>query len=421
MIYPGLGPMLNPMLPFNLPVSRQWPINTQMWHAQDELGRASFGYAYPGQAAANYRDAAGNMIGSWSYINPNGKLVATSYVADHRGFHVQSNDLPVAPVDNWVAPVAPVAPAVVAPTPTIKDVSSEIKPAITTPIKTPEPVTKDPAAVIIADDWQCLQARRKRQTDQVAYMVASKESNENAYPFMVALVTYDADLTVSAHACGASLISSTKLLTAAHCITKNESKIYEPDNYYAHLGMHFRTAKYTDAKAIRKIVAYKIHENYDPSTKANDMAILTLESPVEFTETISPVCLPQKCMDVKFTGRSVTAMGWGLTKENGTVSDYLRSASFNVISKAKCSKHYDDLTDHMFCTYKEGQDTCQGDSGGPLVTDHGSDGLNCRFVQVGVVSYGNGCARKGVPGVYMKVTSFVPWIQRNLDLLQLID
>ncbi len=76
------------------------------------------------------------------------------------------------------------------------------------------------------------------------------------------------------------------------------------------------------------------------------MAILTLESPVEFTETISPVCLPQKCMDVKFTGRSVTAMGWGLTKENGTVSDYLRSASFNVIY-------------HMFCTYKEGQDTCQ--------------------------------------------------------------
>jgi hypothetical protein len=178
-------PGSNPMLPFNPPVSQQGAVNTQMWHAQDELGRASFGYAYPGQAAANYRDAAGNMIGSWSYINPNGKLVATSYVADHRGFHVQSNDLPVAPVDNWVAPVAPVAPAVVAPTPTIKDVSSEIKPAITTPIKTPEPVTKDPAAVIIADDWQCLQARRKRQTDQVAYMVASKESNENAYPFMV--------------------------------------------------------------------------------------------------------------------------------------------------------------------------------------------------------------------------------------------
>ena len=186
MIYPGLGPMLNPMLPFNPPVSQQGAVNTQMWQAQDELGRASFGYAYPGQAATNYRDAAGNMVGSWSYVNPNGKLVATSYVADHRGFRVQSNDLPVAPVDNWVPPVVPAVPVapVVAP-PTIQDVTSEIKPAITTPIKTPEPVTKDPAAVIIADDWQCLQARRKRQTNQVNYMVASKESRKNEYPFMV--------------------------------------------------------------------------------------------------------------------------------------------------------------------------------------------------------------------------------------------
>jgi hypothetical protein len=95
--------------------------------------------------------------------------------------------LPVAPVDNWVPPVVPAVPVaqVVAP-PTIKDVTSEIKPAITTPIKTPDPVTmKDPAAVIIADDWQCLQARRKRQTNQVHYMVASKESRKNEYPFMV--------------------------------------------------------------------------------------------------------------------------------------------------------------------------------------------------------------------------------------------
>jgi hypothetical protein len=89
------------------------------------------------------------------------------------------------------------------------------------------------------------------------------------------------------------------------------------------------------------------------------MAILTLESPVEFTEKISPVCLAPKCMNVKFVGRSVTAMGWGDTEEKGNVSDFLRSASFNVISKAKCSQHYDDLEDHMFCTYKEGQDTCQ--------------------------------------------------------------
>jgi hypothetical protein len=75
------------------------------WHAQDELGQASFGYAYPGQAAANYRDFAGNMVGTWAYINPNSKQVHVSYTADHRGFRVLSNDLPVAPVANLVAPV----------------------------------------------------------------------------------------------------------------------------------------------------------------------------------------------------------------------------------------------------------------------------------------------------------------------------
>jgi hypothetical protein len=172
-------PGSNPMLPFNPPVSQQGAVNTQMWHAQDELGRASFGYAYPGQAAANYRDAAGNMlVGSWSYINPNGKLVATSYVADHRGYRVQSNDLPVAPVDTSAAVVAP---------PTTKDVSKEIKPVIADTSR--KSFSKDLTDVTVADDYQCLTRRRKRQTDQfpgaVFRMVASPITPKNKYPFMV--------------------------------------------------------------------------------------------------------------------------------------------------------------------------------------------------------------------------------------------
>ena len=75
------------------------------YHAQDELGQARFGYAHPGQAASNYRDGMGNQIGSYAYFNPEGKEVRVSYTADHRGFRVLSNDLPVAPVANLVAPV----------------------------------------------------------------------------------------------------------------------------------------------------------------------------------------------------------------------------------------------------------------------------------------------------------------------------
>ena len=91
-------------LPGALPVG----VTSTRYHAQDELGQARFGYAHPGQAATNYRDALGNQIGSYAYFNPEGKEVRVSYTADSRGFRVLSNDLPVAPVApvaNLVAPV----------------------------------------------------------------------------------------------------------------------------------------------------------------------------------------------------------------------------------------------------------------------------------------------------------------------------
>lgn len=86
---------------------------SSQFHQQTELGEASFGYSHPGQAAINHRDANGNMFGSWAYINPEGKEVRVSYVADALGFRVISNDLPVAPVAPVPAAVIP-APAPVA-------------------------------------------------------------------------------------------------------------------------------------------------------------------------------------------------------------------------------------------------------------------------------------------------------------------
>ena len=75
------------------------------YHAQDELGQASFGFAYPGHASTNYRDALGNQVGSYAFIDAEGKEIQVSYTADHRGFRVLSNNLPVGPVDEGKAPV----------------------------------------------------------------------------------------------------------------------------------------------------------------------------------------------------------------------------------------------------------------------------------------------------------------------------
>jgi len=84
------------------------PVATKtQYHAQDELGQASYGYAHPGQAAAAVRDAAGNVKGSYAYVDPTGKQVRVDYVADHNGYRAESNALPQGPVAHLVAP-APV-------------------------------------------------------------------------------------------------------------------------------------------------------------------------------------------------------------------------------------------------------------------------------------------------------------------------
>lgn len=98
--YPG---PFNPASPYSKSGGYTGPYASQ-YHAQDGAGRASFGYGYPGQAAANYRDANGNQVGTYAYINPNGKDVRVSFTAGTGGFRVFSNDLPVAPEFNGKAP-----------------------------------------------------------------------------------------------------------------------------------------------------------------------------------------------------------------------------------------------------------------------------------------------------------------------------
>ena len=83
-------------------------VTANQYHSQDELGQASFGYSHPGQAAVNYRDAFGNQVGSYAYINPDGKEIRVSYVADSNGFRVLSNALPEGPAPLNVALPAPV-------------------------------------------------------------------------------------------------------------------------------------------------------------------------------------------------------------------------------------------------------------------------------------------------------------------------
>nr|CAD7453003.1 unnamed protein product [Timema tahoe] len=72
------------------------------YHAQDLLGRTSYGHVEPYQVHNAVQDAAGNKIGSYSFVTPEGRLVKTQYIADAAGFRVASDALPVAPLASVV-------------------------------------------------------------------------------------------------------------------------------------------------------------------------------------------------------------------------------------------------------------------------------------------------------------------------------
>ncbi|XP_072044563.1 trypsin-1-like [Amphiura filiformis] len=163
---------------------------------------------------------------------------------------------------------------------------------------------------------------------------------------------------------------------------------------------------------------FYIHPLYGKSSDSNydwDMAIMKLERPFEITDYVRTVCVPQKAQEDDFrAGKPVTTTGWGTTSEGGLQNPYLFEVTVPVVDQQECIHNYypEPITDDMICAGlpEGGKDACQGDSGGPLVGLIGD-----RWYLGGVVSWGYGCARPELPGVYTRVTEFEDWIAPIFD------
>ncbi|XP_076266743.1 trypsin-1-like [Rhynchophorus ferrugineus] len=211
--------------------------------------------------------------------------------------------------------------------------------------------------------------------------------------------------------CGAALISQRHLITAAHCVNGFDTR-----DLSVTLGDHDRSASdrfnYIEVRRIRSV---KKHEYFDVATYNNDIAILEMDIPVSFNDKMSPVCLPNDDY-VDYTGRVGIAAGWGRLSEGGDTSDILRKIAVPVWSKQECyNSGYGErkISENMFCAgYAEGRiDACQGDSGGPLQMSNNLGDMEI----IGVVSWGRGCARPNLPGIYTKVVNYLHWIDEKLD------
>ncbi|XP_026018660.1 prostasin-like isoform X3 [Astatotilapia calliptera] len=141
---------------------------------------------------------------------------------------------------------------------------------------------------------------------------------------------------------------------------------------------------------------------------------IRLSSPVRFTDYIRPVCLAASG-SVFNNGTDSWVTGWGAVKEGVALPfpQTLQEVEVPVVGNRQCNclNGVGTVTDNMICAgvLAGGKDSCQGDSGGPMVSKQGSV-----WVQSGIVSFGFGCARPNLPGVYSRVSRYQSWIKSRI-------
>ena len=223
-------------------------------------------------------------------------------------------------------------------------------------------------------------------------IVGGTPARPGAFPWLVALFNAK-DPSFVLPVCAGSLITPSVVLTAAHCIASIQS---------AMVGRHDFSVMNEEGAEVFTDLKKAVHPLYRLATFDFDYALIKLDRPYPNPVLMNLRTTPELPIEM-------TIMGWGVTAQDGVQPTTVMEANVTRFDDVVCSSNYDPsvITDNMFCARQPGVDSCQGDSGGPIVIP----GTN---VQVGIVSWGNGCADPIFPGVYARIDSGFDWIEQTV-------
>lgn len=263
-------------------------------------------------------------------------------------------------------------------------------------------------------------------TERTARVIGGQEADLDAWPWQVAL--FNTNRTTSeghyypATFCGGSIIGARWIVTAAHCVyIQSDLYEYRPANLGIVAGIHNLAAPEADHQAINvdRVIIHYLYNSSQSQSFDNDIALLQLERDIVYDQGARPVALLTD-EQLNLVGEAMVT-GWGnISTTTVNYPETLQQASVPIVSNAQCEQWYDEssgdsdwITENMLCAGREqgGRDACSGDSGGPLVLPDGDN-----WLQVGLTSWGVGCAGAKQPGVYTRVARYIDWIEARTGM-----
>ncbi|MBD0744608.1 serine protease [Streptomyces sp. CBMA152] len=221
-------------------------------------------------------------------------------------------------------------------------------------------------------------------------------------PYVVALSSRDRfGRTRAGQFCGGAVVTPTKVVTAAHCLSREVLGANGVRDLKVIAGRTQLRGKGGKELTVRDTW---VNPKYDPVTNAGDLAVLTLAAALPESYVIG---LAGPGDGAYAVGTPATVYGWGDTSGRGSYASGLRAARVQVLADGVCARAYPGNSEGeyqeatMLCAGDPagGHDACQGDSGGPLIS---------RGRLIGLVSWGSGCGEAESPGVYTRISAFTP-------------
>ncbi|KAM9190129.1 coagulation factor X isoform 4-T4 [Dugong dugon] len=232
-------------------------------------------------------------------------------------------------------------------------------------------------------------------------IVGGRDCKEGECPWQALLVNEENE-----GFCGGTILNEYYILTAAHCL-------HQAKRFTVRVGER-NTEKEEGNEMAHEVEIIIKHNRFVKETYDFDIAVIKLKTPITFRMNVAPACLPQKdwAESTLMTQKTGIVSGFGRTHEKGRLSTILKMLEVPYVDRNTCKLSSSfTITQNMFCAGYDSnpEDACQGDSGGPHVTR-----FRDTYFVTGIISWGEGCARKGKYGIYTKVTSFLKWIDRSM-------